>query len=248
MKINIADHYEEMSKMAAEHIIQTVHRKPNALLSIAGGSTPLGTFRYLIEASKDNRVSFSACKFVSLDEWVGLGGGDEGSCRSTLDQHFFEPLNIREEQIRFYDGRSTDLNGECEKTDLFVEEHGPIDVIVLGVGLNGHLGFNEPGCEMDTYSHVVELDDVTRTVSVKYFNEQKNLNHGITLGMKHIMESKDVLLLADGDKKAEIVKATVLGEMTDDVPSSLLRRHARFELFVDDKAAAFIRNHAQGEE
>jgi len=247
MKINIADNYEEMSKMAAEHIIQAVQRKPNALLSIAGGSTPLGMLRYLIEASRENRVSFAECKFVSLDEWVGLGGGDEGSCRSTLDQHFFEPLSIREDQIRFYDGRSPDLEGECEKTDLFVKEHGPIDVIVLGVGLNGHLGFNEPGCEMDTYSHIVELDDVTRAVSVKYFSEQKNLNHGITLGMKHIMESTDVMLLADGDKKAEIVKATALGEMTEQVPSSLLREHGRFELFLDERAASLIRNPKPGE-
>ncbi|BBH24430.1 glucosamine-6-phosphate isomerase [Paenibacillus baekrokdamisoli] len=242
MKINIAGNYEELSRMAAEHIIKAIHQKPNALLSLAGGSTPLGTFRHLIDASRENRVSFAQCRFISLDEWVGLGGEDEGSCRSTLDQHFFEPLNISENQIHFYDGRSSDLIEECDKMDLFIKEYGPIDLIVLGVGLNGHLGFNEPDCELDAYSHVVELDDVTRTVSVKYFSEQKNLNHGITLGMKHIMETKDVLLLADGDKKAEIVKATVLGEMNGHVPSSLLQGHNRVEVFLDERAASLLGN------
>ncbi|MCD9022854.1 glucosamine-6-phosphate deaminase [Cohnella silvisoli] len=242
MKINIARNYEDMSRMAAEHIINTVNRKPNALISLPGGSTPLGTFRYLIEASKQNRVSFAQCRFISLDEWVGLGGEDEGSCRMTLDLHFFEPLNISENQIHFYDGLSQDLMGECDKMDFFIKEHGPIDLIALGVGLNGHLGFNEPGSRMDAYSHVVELDEVTRAVSVKYFSEQKNLNHGITLGMKHIMETIDVLLLADGDKKAEIVKATVLGESNDQVPSSLLQRHGQVELFLDERAASLLGN------
>jgi len=241
MRVDIAPTYEEMSRRTADSIIDIVNKTPDALLSLAGGSTPLGTFSALIQAARQNRVDFSQCRFVSLDEWVGLSDEEEGSCKSTLYKHLFEPLHIREDQIRFFNGRSDDLALECSAMDRFIQAYGPIDIMLLGVGLNGHLGFNEPGCDRDAYSHVVELDSVTKNVSIKYFSEKKDLNHGITLGMKHIMESSKVLLVADGEKKAAIIEETLYGAVDNRVPSSLLRMHPDVSVFLDQKAASNVK-------
>jgi len=240
MKTIVSANYEEMSKKAASLIIEYVNRKPDALICLAAGNTPLGTFACLREAAGQGAVSFESCKFVSLDEWVGLDGSAEGSCRQTLYDHFFAPLAIREDQIQFFDGMSSDLQGECDKMDAFISSHGKVDLFLLGVGMNGHLGFNEPGVSFDLLSHVIDLDAVTKTVSVKYFDEQKDLKQGITIGIGHMMKAETVIVIADGSKKADIIAKSFQGEVKNEVPASALQRHPNVFLCLDESAARLM--------
>jgi glucosamine-6-phosphate deaminase len=238
MKILIHDDYAKMSARAAQLIIEFVSHKPESLLCFAAGNSPLGTFASLVEASRQGLVDFSRCRFVSLDEWVGLDGQKEGSCRKTLHDHFFNPLSIGIDQIHFFDGLSEDLPLECRWMDEFIASHGGIDLFLLGVGMNGHLGFNEPGIDLDLYSHVIDLDPVTTAVSVKYFNGAKPFDQGITLGVKYIMEADQVIVVADGAGKADIIASCFQGEITKQIPASILRHHDNLHVCLDAQAAA----------
>ncbi len=230
-----------MSQQAAELIIRQVKQKPNSLLCFAAGNTPLGTFSSLVEAVHEGRINFDQCKFISLDEWVGLGASDEGSCRQTLDHYLFERCGIKEHQIHFFNGTSDDLDSECQAMDDFIRSHGTIDLLLLGVGMNGHLGFNEPYADFEGVSHVAELDSITKQVSVKYFPGQQDVQKGITLGIKHLMQAEMVILIADGDKKADIIKTALQHEITNEVPVTVLQRHPNVYVYMDEAAAAFIR-------
>jgi glucosamine-6-phosphate deaminase len=232
--------YDEMSSRAASLIADYVKRKPDGLLCFAAGNTPLGAYTLLVEAVRSGKVSFERCRFVSLDEWVGLSGEDEGSCRQTLDDRFFKPLRIDEANIHFFKGKSEDLGAECKSMDAFVSINGNIDLMVLGIGMNGHLGFNEPGASTSLYSHITDLAPVTQQVSVKYFSEKKDLQQGITLGIRHIMEADTVIVLADGAKKADIIKAAFGREVSDLVPASILQRHPNVSLLLDEAAAKHL--------
>lgn len=238
MKVIVKKNYEEMCKAVADHIIDYVNNKPDSLIELPGGDTPMGIFRYLVEAAKEERVNLSKCAFVSLDEWENLGYETKGSCVQTLYDALYNKLPIdKEKQVCFFNGKA-DLKEECRRIDNFIFEHGNIDIAVLGIGMNGHIGFNEPGIDENQYSTVVELDDVTQSVSVKYFGEQLNIRHGITLGMKHFFESKEVILIADSARKADIVKQLVEGEITNHIPASLIRKVEGSVLYTDEDAAS----------
>ncbi len=236
MNTKIYKNYEELSKGTANFIINYVKKKPESLLCFAGGDTPLMTYRYLGDYSIQNREIFNKCKFISLDEWVGLDGNDQGSCRYTLQQNLFSPLKIKDENIHFFNAKGN-LKKECHDMNKYIEENGPIDIALLGVGVNGHIGFNEPGISFEKYSHVVELDQTTKQVGKKYFKEDINLEMGITLGIKHIKEADSVILLVNGEKKADIVKKVFEVEVNNQVPATIAKEHNNSYLFLDEKAA-----------
>ncbi|WP_028777959.1 glucosamine-6-phosphate deaminase [Shimazuella kribbensis] len=238
MQLNILENYEQMSQATAQTIIECVMKKPKSLLCLAGGHTPLRTFELLVEAAQNQQVDFRQCHFVSLDEWVGLGKDTAGSCKETLYHTLFDPLSIREEQICFFDGLTSDLATESQRIDSFIHQHQQIDLILLGVGMNGHLGFNEPNVNPDLYSHIVDLDPITKQVSSKYFDTKLEVKQGITLGMKHIFEAGNILLIANNVKKSAIVQQTVEGEITTKIPSTLLQNHPNVHVFLDQAAAS----------
>ncbi|RKP51446.1 glucosamine-6-phosphate deaminase [Cohnella endophytica] len=240
MKTYIGRDYREMSLRAAELIIQHIKQKPDSLVCFAAGNTPIGTFSCLVEALRNGEVNFDRCRFISLDEWVGLNGKDEGSCRQTMDLHFFGPCGIKEENVHFFNGTSDNLEEECKKMDELIGSHGKIDLLLLGVGMNGHLGFNEPQVSFDLYSHVIDLDSVTKQVSSKYFQEEKDLQRGITLGIKHVLQAGNVIVVVDGEKKAEIMRQALHHEVTNEVPVTVLQRHPNVHFCLDEAAAAFI--------
>lgn len=240
MNIKIHKDYEAMCRAVADHIIAYVNQKPASLIELPGGDTPLGIFKYLISAAKEGAVDFSKCAFVSLDEWENLGYETKGSCVQTLYDYLYTLLPIdMDTQVCFFDGKA-DLAKECKRIDQFIFDHGHIDIAVLGIGMNGHIGFNEPGVDEQQYCSVVPLDMTTQTVSVKYFGEQLQIEHGITLGMKHFFEATEVLLIADSKRKADIVKQVVEGPETRDVPASLMQRVKGSVLFVDEDAASLL--------
>lgn len=240
MKVIIEKDYEAMCKAVAQHMITYVQKKPESLLELPGGDTPLGIFKYLVEAANKGLVDFSKCAFVSLDEWENLGYETKGSCKQTLFDCIYKLLPIDlEKQVCFFDGKAN-LQKECERVDQFIFDHGKIDIAVLGIGMNGHIGFNEPGVNEEQYCTIVPLDHVTQSVSVKYFGKQLNIEHGITLGMKHFFDAKEVILIADSKRKAKIVKKVVEEPQTREVPASLMQRVNGCMLFVDEAAASLL--------
>lgn len=237
MKIITCIDYSELSVKTAEMICEIINNKPDALVCFPAGETSVGTFRELIRLNNENKVSFKKTRIVGLDEWVALGVMKSENCYSFLKKHFFNHIEFDQANLCFFDGESRDPEAECIKTDTFIRDNGPIDMILLGAGMNGHLGLNEPGTSFDLYSHVVELDELTKRVGQKYFSETVNLTSGITLGIKHILESKMAILQVSGAKKIPVVERLLNDDVTMDFPASALKLHQNSYLFMDKEAA-----------
>jgi glucosamine-6-phosphate isomerase len=236
MKVSVLKDYQDMSKAAAEKITELVNENPNALVCFAAGSTPIGTFEVLADLAADKKVDFGSCKFVGLDEWVDLDKHDSGSCQETLYKTLFHPLKVKEENICFFDAKAKDLQQECQRVDKYIRDHGNIDLMLLGIGVNGHLGFNEPGVSFNCLSHVVDLDENTKAVGQKYFETERELSKGITLGTQHIMDSNTVILIANGANKAEAVNRMINGEVTNELPATILQTHRDCYVYLEERA------------
>lgn len=238
MKVVIKEKPQIVAETISQKIIEIVKEKPTSLICIAGGDTPLLTIEALIKANQAGEVDFSKTKFVGLDEWVGLGRETKGSCIQTLYDAFFDRLeNVSSDQICFFDGKTADLEADCARVDAFIEACGGIDFILLGIGLNGHIGFNEPFVPVDVNCHVVELDNVTKRVMSKYFDTDLPLTHGISLGMQQILTAKEIYLVATGEKKAKIVQQVIEKEPTVSIPATLVKQ-AIVTLVLDEAAAS----------
>ncbi|MPR35502.1 6-phosphogluconolactonase [Salmonirosea aquatica] len=235
--IKIYKDYETLSEAAAEYVVKLLADKPDAVLCLPSGSTPLGMFKILAEKSKAGEVDFSKCTFVGLDEWVGMGPDDEGSCRYWIDRDFLHPIGFRVDQIVYFDAKSDDLPGQCERVNQKVAELGGLDLMVLGVGMNGHLALNEPGTSFDSYAHLSTLDPITAEVGQKYFTKDTPLTEGITLGLRHAREAKQLIVIASGQLKADVMKRALEGEVSEDFPVSLVQQ-VEGAVVMLDKAAA----------
>ena len=240
MKQIIYNDYAELSVRSAEQIAEIILKKPDALLCFPAGETSVGTFKHLIELTKKGKISFKKSRIVGLDEWANIGGMKSENCFSFLKKHFFDHIDFSEENLCFFDGESANLNKECTKTDDFIKKYGPIDMILLGAGMNGHLGLNEPGTSFDLYSHIVNLDETTRIVGQKYFSGKVMLTKGITLGLKYVMEAKTVILQMNGKRKAEVVKRLIENEASMVFPASAIKLHKNSFLLLDKEAAIYI--------
>jgi glucosamine-6-phosphate isomerase len=240
MKQIIYNDYNELSVKTAEQIAAIINKKPESLLCFPAGETSVGTFKHLIDLNKTGKVSFKKCKIVGLDEWANIGEMKSENCFSFLKKHFFDHIDYSVENLCFFDGESSDLIKECQKTDDFIKKNGHIDMILLGAGMNGHLGLNEPGTSFDLYSHIVNLDETTKIVGQKYFSGKVTLTKGITLGMKYIMEARMVILQLNGKRKAEIVKRLIEGDVSSAFPASALKRHLNSYLFLDRDASIYL--------
>jgi glucosamine-6-phosphate deaminase len=233
MKINVSKNYEELCKKVAHFIVDDIKELSSPLLCLAGGDTPIGVYKNFVES----RADFNKAQFIGLDEWVGLDGADSGSCRFTLEESLYRPLNIEETKIQFFDGKASDLSRQCDETNQFIESNGPIDIALLGIGMNGHVGFNEPGSSLGSICRVVSLDEMTQTVGQKYFKTEQKLNQGITLGLKQILEARTVVLIASGEKKKPIIKELLADkEFNPSIPVSSLWQHPNCHLFADEDA------------
>ncbi|TDB68030.1 6-phosphogluconolactonase [Arundinibacter roseus] len=236
--VQIYPTYDELSLAAAGQVAQLLHQKPEAVLCLPSGSTPQGMFKILADWSKAGTVDFSRCTFVGLDEWVGLGPDDEGSCRYWLDRDFLHPVGFRAEQIIYFDAKSADLQGQCNWVNQKIAELGGLDLMVLGVGMNGHLALNEPGTSFGCYAHLSELAPITVEVGQKYFAKQTPLTRGITLGLRHAREAKKLLILASGAAKAEVMRQALTGPVTEEFPVSLVQTDEQILVMLDADAAS----------
>lgn len=236
MELKIFDTYEILSAAAAGLIVDTVKKKHNAVLCFASGDTPKRAYELVAEIAKKENVDFGKCIFFGLDEWLGVPPHNPGSCHYFLQQYLIKPLGLHSAQVHLFDGLAIDAEIECEKMNQLIADKG-IDFMLVGVGLNGHIGFNEPGTDVGSVAHVSELDTITLTVGQKYFADAMPANKGITIGLRQVMASGNLVMMANGKKKAPIVKQAVDGEITNGFPASLLRQHPNSMLMVDKEAA-----------
>lgn len=227
-----------MSRAAADCIVKQVQQKADSLLSFPSGDSPVGVFNHLIKYIHAGEVDISRCYFVGLDEWVGMGKNDEGSCTWSLYESFFNHIDISAGRLRFFDARAVNLDASCKAMDDFIKDKGPLDIMMVGIGMNGHIGLNEPGGDFNSYSHHSPLTPVTISVGQKYFKQQTELHEGITLGLKHLQEAKTPILIASGTKKAGIVNQALEGPVTNQLPASIFQTLASAFVFLDESAAS----------
>ncbi len=240
MKIEIHPNYQSLSKATAALIIDYVKSKPDSLICLASGHTPIGVFESLKQAIDAKEVDLSQCTFLSLDEWLGIDPTDSGSCLSMLHKDCFAPLSIKKEQVVFFDVTAADLNIECERINSLIEDNGGLDIMLVGVGTNGHIGMNEPGSSFESYAHVSELAEETKKVGQKYFSKATSLSNGITLGLKHLREAKLPIVMASGLKKAAILSAGLKVIATEDIPVSVVNLITEGFVMLDQEAASML--------
>ncbi len=237
MKISVSNSYIEMSRKAVNDLLHFIKENKTPLLCTASGDSPKGMYKELIRQVTKKSIDISRWKFLSLDEWAGMNGNDEGSCRFHLNNDLFEPLHVAEKNIIFFDGGTADPQAECDRIEKYIKEHGGIDVAIIGLGLNGHVGMNEPGTPEDSRAHVAEIESNTQAVGQKYFKNEQKLTHGLTLGLASIMEARNIMLIVSGNKKAAIVQKVLEEEISEQLPASILRRHNNFNVYLDNDAA-----------
>ncbi|MFT3682213.1 MAG: glucosamine-6-phosphate deaminase [Ferruginibacter sp.] len=239
--ICFTDHHE-LSAFTANEIANAIINKPTLTLCMASGHTPALTCELLVKKLQEEKVDYSSITFLGLDEWAGLPPENEGSCHYFFKQKVFEPLQLSPSQYFLFDALADNLKTECVKMDSIIEEKGGIDIMVVGIGMNGHIGFNEPGTAFDILSHVAELDETTVSVGQKYFKETTALQKGITIGLGHLMHAKKVFLMANGMKKAEVIKKTIEGAVTESFPASIMQEHKNGFVIFDEEAALLLTN------
>ena len=220
------DSYEKLSNMAADIIAQVVTENKNAVLGLATGSSPLGTYARLIEKYNAGELDFSGVTSVNLDEYVGLDGENDQSYRYFMNKNLFKHINIDINKTSVPNGCATDLASEGEAYDKMIEELGGIDIQLLGIGLDGHIGFNEPDAFFTKETHLVDLDESTIEANSRFFASRDEVpKQAITMGMYSIMQAKKVLLIANGKNKKDIVEKAFFGPITPYVPASILQLH-----------------------
>lgn len=244
MRMVIAKDYSDLSGRAAAEIAAFIRHNPESLLCFCAGDTPLGTFRELIRLQAKGQVDLSSVYYVGLDEWVGLGRADRGSCMQVMFDTYYEPAGIPAGHIHVFDGLSGDLDEQCAKAEAWISARSGIALTLLGMGMNAHIGFNEPNPPDKEGCAVVSLDDITKTVSDKYFDVPLSVRQGITITWRELKKARTVLLIANGEKKAAIVKRAVSEPMTPAVPASLLQDHDDLQLFLDESAASLLKEDA----
>ena len=226
MKFITVDTYEKLSRQAANIISAQVIIKPDCVLGLATGSSPLGTYKQLIDWYNKGDIDFSGVTSVNLDEYVGLDGSSDQSYRYFMNKNFFEHINIDINNTFVPNGCAEDLEKEGLEYDKHIEELGGIDLQLLGIGLDGHIGFNEPDRYFVKSTHVVDLHESTIKANSRFFaNEDEVPKQAITMGMVSIMQAKKILLIASGKAKYDILKKAFYGSITPEIPASILQLH-----------------------
>lgn len=238
MILTVCKTYEEMSRKAAELAAESIRENPSALVSFPGGDTPLGMVHAFADMVNTGEVDISKARYVSLDEWMGLSDQDVGSCGYFNRTELFANLKKPFLDTHIINGAATDMEAERQALTDYIAKYGPLDVSVLGIGMNGHLGFNEDGVDFDLDAHIIPLSETTKKVMSKYFGDTQHPEYGISQGIRQIMAAKKVILIANGAHKAEIIEKAVRGEVSNRVPASVLQNHPNCYVVVDEAAAA----------
>lgn len=237
MKIIEVKDYNEMSLKAAEYIIEKVINNPKIKLGLATGGTPVGTYKNLIADHRKNGTSYQHVTTFNLDEYIGLSGDNKNSYRYFMNEQLFNHINIHDSKTFIPRGIVKDMQAECLYYDDLIEKHGGIDLQLLGIGQNGHIGFNEPGTSFRSNTHVVQLAPSTIQANARFFNNIEEVpTKAITMGIASILRSKEILLLVSGESKNDAMFKLLNGELTESFPASALKKHP-YVTIIADKAA-----------
>lgn len=237
MKKYVFENSEQGGALVADEIIKLVNNKPDALLCLAAGHSSLPIFNRLITYHREGMADFSRVKIVGLDEWLGIDPSNEGACCNFLYRSIFTPLGLREEQLCLFNPLCAEPELECKRIEKYIESCGGIDFMLLGLGINGHIGLNEPGDSFSNGAHVVALSKTTKEVSPKYFGkDMPPLEYGITLGISNIIKAKKICLTAFGEHKRDIVRTLLSNEVSEDLPASVLKKYNHAYAVFDSAA------------
>lgn len=240
MKINILKTAEEIGVAVAKIFTDEVKNNPSCVLGLATGATPIPTYNNIKATYNNGGISFKEVKTYNLDEYCDLPKNDKNSYYTFMHEQLFNGLDILEENVHFLDGNATDSEAECKRYDNEINEAGGIDIQLLGIGNNAHIGFNEPADEFTTGSFKVKLTESTINANKIYFDENPMPHYALTMGIKQIMSAKKVILIATGPKKAEAVRNMIEGPVTAQVPASILQEHQDVIIFLDEAAASLL--------
>ena len=241
MKIYKAKDYKDMSRKAANIISAQVIMKPNCVLGLATGSTPIGTYDQLVEWYNKGDLDFSEVTTVNLDEYKGLPRTNDQSYYYFMHQHLFDRVNIDPERTNVPNGMEPDAEKECGRYEELIRSLGGVDLQLLGLGHNGHIGFNEPGEAFEKETHCVDLTESTIEANKRFFASADDVpKQAYTMGIKTIMQAKKILIVVNGENKADIVERAFFGPVTPEVPASILQLHNDVPLVGDEAALAKI--------
>lgn len=241
MRIIITDSYEKMGMEAANIVAGQVYLKPNSVLGLATGSTPVSMYQRLAAVHRTVGLDFSEVTTFNLDEYIGMSPDNPQSYHYFMQENFFKHINIRPENVYLPDGMAADMIAEGERYEKLIAEKGGIDLQVLGIGQNAHIGFNEPDVKFAATTHKVELDEETIQANSRFFASVSEVpRYAISMGIKTIMMAEHVILLANGRNKAQAVYKAVCGDVTPEAPASILQLHRDVAVIVDEEAASLL--------
>jgi len=239
IEVSIKKGYDEISKRAAKIIADAIRNKPNLVLGLATGSTPIGCYRELVRMHKEEGLDFSRVVTFNLDEYIGLSPTHPQSYRYFMDQKLFNYVNIKRENTHVPNGLSDDFQKTCEEFEEAIKKSEGIDLQLLGIGTTGHIAFNEPGSPFDSRTRVVNVSEQTIKDNVRFFKSIDEVpRQVISMGTGTIMEAREIILLASGAGKADAVAKSVNGPVTEEVPASILQTHPNCTFIIDEAAAS----------
>ena len=241
MRIYVGEDYKGMSRKAANIISAQIILKPDSVMGLATGSTPIGIYDQLVKWYEKGDLDFSSVVSINLDEYKGLSGDNDQSYRYFMNKHLFDRINIKKENTYVPNGLEPDSKKACQEYNDIIEKFGGIDMQLLGLGHNGHIGFNEPGEAFEKETHCVDLTKSTIEANKRFFESEEDVRHlAYTMGIKSIMQAKKIIIVVSGKDKADIVKKAFLGPVTPEVPASVLQLHNDVTLVGDKEALAGI--------
>lgn len=238
MKVIVCKNTEELANEALKVMLDVIKSKESPIIGLATGSSPIGLYNAMIRDHKENGTSYKNVKSVNLDEYVGLGIESDQSYVYFMNDNLFKSIDIDKKNTNLPNGKAVNMNEECERYTALLDSM-PQDIQLLGIGGNGHIGFNEPGTPFDSTTHIVELQERTRLDNARFFSSLDEVpTHAITMGIKNIMNAKKILVVANGKGKADAVYSMVKGEITESCPASVLQKHNDVIVIVDEDAAS----------
>ncbi len=244
VKITVAENYYELSNLAAHKVAQVIRSRPDTVLGLPTGSTPLGLYQELISIHRDTKLSFKNVTTFNLDEYVGLEPDDVNSFHYFMNENFFRHIDIDKDCINIPDGNAPDVEMECAEYERKIADAGGIDLMILGLGNNGHIGFNEPNTHFPAITHKVKLDQSTIQANARFFHSIGQVpRFAVTMGIGSIMHCRSIMLLANGKAKAPAVKAALEGPIIPALPASALQLHSDVTVILDKEAAGLLEFH-----
>lgn len=236
MKGIVTKNTDELAAEALKVMLDVVQNNPNAVIGLATGSSPVGLYKKMIEDHKTNGTTYANIKSVNLDEYVGLGIESDQSYVYFMNDNLFKGIDIKAENTNLPNGKAKDMQEECARYTALLNSM-PQDIQLLGIGANGHIGFNEPNTPFDSTTHIVELEEGTRRDNARFFASLDEVpTHAITMGIANIMNAKKILVVANGANKAKAVYQMIKGEVSESCPASILQKHNDVVVVVDEAA------------